>query len=76
LGWLSEDWMLTVWTGDHEGALKVLNHEDIVSYLTKEVERMNVALCHDVLKEGATPKSIDAQISDQIIKEVLTQVSI
>jgi hypothetical protein len=36
--------MPTVWTGDHEGALEVLNHEDIVSYLTKEVDRNYTAM--------------------------------
>ena len=54
-------------TVDYEGALEALTHEGIVSYLTKEVDKMRHALCHDVLK-GATPKTIDSKTSDQIIK--------
>jgi hypothetical protein len=45
----------------------IMNTIGIVSYLTKEVDKMQHALCHDVLK-GATPKTIDSRTSDQIIK--------
>lgn len=62
--WLSMDWTPTV---DYEGALEALTHEGIVSYLTKEVNKMWHALCYDVLK-GATPKTIDSKTSKKIIK--------
>jgi response regulator of citrate/malate metabolism len=52
---------------DYEGALEALTHEGIVSYLAKEVEKMQHALCHYVSK-GAMAKTIDSRTSDQIIK--------